>query len=152
MDETPGSGPQTGSQSEGPTPEPYETVALVRWDGPWPEDDPDADYKRHVAEHRLVNPMDTVRGLAEALDIPVGALVQHILARWATSGSSALMELGSETVIHMRRIITEAETEGTDGARLEAYRALRGLVSWLAHPLDHPEVYDPPNRPSTATD
>ncbi len=152
MEDTTGSGAGDGPEPVTPSPDPYETVPLVRWDGPWPDDDPDSDYKRQVADHRLLDPMDTVRGLAEALDIPVGAVVQHILARWATAGSSALMELGSESVNRMRRIFAEAETEGTDDARLAAYGALLGMVSWLSHPLDHPEVYDPAVRPSTQTD
>ncbi len=39
-------------------------------------------------------------------------------------------------------ICDEAERAGTDDARLEAYRQLQGLVSWLQVPLDHPDVYD----------
>ncbi len=142
MVDKPEAAPRDEAVPPAPSPVPYETVPLVRWNGPWPADDPDADYKQQVADHRLVDPMVTVRGLAEALDIPVGAVVQHILARWATSGGSALMELGSETVSQMHRILAHAEAEGTDAARLEAYSALRGLISWLNHPLDHPEVYD----------
>ncbi len=131
---------------------PYETVPLVRWSGPWPAEDPDADYKQQVADHRLIDPMETVRGLATALDIPVGAVVHHILARWATAGSSGLLEIGSETVSLMRRIVDEAEARGTDSARLDAYSSLAGIISWLNHPLEHPEVYDLEPSPKSTPD
>ena len=39
-------------------------------------------------------------------------------------------------------ICDDAERCGTDEARLDAYRQLQGLISWLQFPLDHPDVYD----------
>ena len=34
------------------------------------------------------------------------------------------------------------EAAGDDAARLAAYHQLRQMLSWLQHPLDHPEVYE----------
>lgn len=113
-------------------------VRLIRWRGPWPDDDPDANFKTDVAIHADADPLVTLRGLAEALDIPVGALARYVLAKWATGGSEGLLELGPSTVARMRAMIDEAEAAGTDDARLAAYDVLRQQVSWLATGLDEP--------------
>ena len=68
-------------------------VRLERWRGPWPDDDPDANFKREVALYALVDPLVTLRTLGENLAIPVGALCRYVLGRWATGGSGALLEL-----------------------------------------------------------
>jgi hypothetical protein len=39
----------------------------------------------------------------------------------------------------MDELVQKAETAGTDAARLEAYRALRAIISWLKVPLDDPD-------------
>jgi hypothetical protein len=39
-------------------------------------------------------------------------------------------------------VCTDAETAGTDEARLGAYHQLRQMLSWLHYPLERPEVYD----------
>jgi hypothetical protein len=44
-------------------------------------------------------------------------------------------------VERLREPVRRAEAEGTDEARLVAYRELAGMLSWLAAPLDDPEVY-----------
>ena len=41
------------------------------------------------------------------------------------------MELGPRVVKQMAAIVAEAEESGEDRARLEAYRKLSGVVSWL---------------------
>ena len=38
----------------------------------------------------------------------------------------------------MDEIVRKAEDTGTDAARLDAYRALAGIVSWLRVPLEDP--------------
>ena len=81
--------------------------------------------------------------LARALDVPVGALCHYVLAKWATQGSGGLLELGPTMTRRLGRICDDAELAGTDAARLEAFRQLQGLISWLQFPLDHPEVYEP---------
>ena len=42
----------------------------------------------------------------------------------------------------LHTVCTEAEAADTDAARLAAYDQLRQMISWLHHPLQHPEVYD----------
>ena len=118
-------------------------IELEGWHGPWSDDDPDANFKSDVALYSRVDPLTTIRTLAGALDIPVGALCHYVLAKWATQGSGGLLELGPTMTRRLGRICDDAELAGTDEASLEAFRQLQGLISWLQFPLDHPEVYEP---------
>jgi Family of unknown function (DUF6027) len=117
-------------------------VHLEPWTGPWPDDDKDANLKADVALYAKVDPLRTVRGLAESTDIPEGAIVRWVLARWASEGASGLLELGPTMTRRLRDVCTAAEQADSDDARLAAYHQLRQMISWLNHPLDHPEVYD----------
>lgn len=117
-------------------------ISLDPWTGPWPDDDKDANLKADVALYSRVDPLRTVRGLSESTDIPVGAIVRWVLARWASEGSGGLLELGPTLTRRLKAVYVEAEETGTDEARLAAYHQLRQMISWLHHPLDHPEVYD----------
>ncbi len=66
------------------------------------------------------------------------SLARFVLARYCTSGSDALLEMGPRVVRQMDDVVQRAEAAGTDAARLEAYRALKAIVSWLLVPLgDH---------------
>ncbi|HIF11909.1 MAG TPA: hypothetical protein EYQ82_02605 [Dehalococcoidia bacterium] len=69
----------------------------------------------------------------------MGALARFILARYAASGSEALMEIGPRVLGQMDEIIHKAEEEATDNARLEAYQSLTGVISWLNIPLTDPD-------------
>jgi hypothetical protein len=111
-------------------------VRLERWDGDWPSDDPFAGLKADVAGYGHLDALATLRGLSDASGVPVGALVRYVLARWASGGNEAILELGVSGVDHLARIIGEAEEAGTDAARLGAYLAVRELVSWLRAGLD----------------
>jgi len=126
-----------------------QTVQLVGWTGPWAADDPDANFKAEVARYAPVDPLATIQGLSRSLDVPVGALCHYVLARWATEGSAALLEVGPTMVRRLAAVCADAEAAGTDDARLEAYHRLRGITSWLQFPLDHPEVYDGGDAPPT---
>ena len=117
-------------------------VHLEPWTGPWPADDKDANLKADVALYSKVDPLRTVRGLSESTNIPEGAIVRWVLARWASEGASGLLELGPTMTRRLHAVCTEAEASGTDEQRLAAYHQLRQMISWLNHPLDHPEVYD----------
>jgi hypothetical protein len=110
-------------------------VNLVGWDGPWDPDDPDANFKADVALYSHVRPMTTISRLAEALDIPEGAIVHYVLAKWASAGSGGLLELGPSMVHRLWAPIEEAEETDTDESRLEAYEQLRQMLSWLRLPL-----------------
>jgi hypothetical protein len=119
-----------------------ETITLEGWRGPWPDDDKDANLKADIALYAHVDPLRTVRGLSESIDVPVGAIVHYVLARWASEGASGLLEIGPTMSRRLLGVCTDAESQGTDTARLAAYEQLRQMISWLNYPLDHPEVYD----------
>src|ERR1700730_1368329 len=99
-------------------------VRLDAWTGPWADDDPDANFKSDVALYSLTDPLQTIRGLSENLDVPVGALCRYVLAKWAAGGSGGLLELGPTMARRLQAVCAEAEAEGTDTARLAAYRQL----------------------------
>ena len=121
-----------------------EVVRLERYEGPWEPDDPDANFKAEVADYGRLDPLQTLRGLGAHTGIPVGALARYVLARFATTGSGGLLELGPAMVERLREPVRKAEAEGTDEARLAAYRELAALLRWLGAPLDDPELYPGP--------
>ncbi|MDX1620675.1 MAG: DUF6027 family protein [Nitriliruptorales bacterium] len=114
-------------------------VRLERWSEPIDPADPDANFKAEVAAYTQLDPLRTIENVASNLDLPVGAVVRYVLARWATGGSEGLLELGTSAVDRMREAIDRAETAGTDLAKLEAYEILKQQVGWLHHGLEHPE-------------
>ena len=114
-------------------------IRLVRSVPPWPDDDPDANFKVAVAAYAQADPLATVRRLCANLGLPVGAVVRYVLAKWATGGSEAMLELGPSTVERMRAAVADAEQAGTDEARLAAYEQLAVMVGWLGHGLDDPD-------------
>jgi hypothetical protein len=111
------------------------TVEVVGWNGTWPDNDPDANFKADVALYSHVDPMSTIGNLAAAMDIPEGALVQYVLAKWATAGSGGLLDLGPSMVHQLWAVIERAEAGDTDAGRLEGYEQLRQMISWLRVPL-----------------
>jgi hypothetical protein len=113
-------------------------ILLERYEGTWPADDPDAGFRQLVAEYSRIDPLPTLETLARNKAIPLGALVRFVLARYCTSGSDALLEMGPRVVRQMDVIVKRAEAADTDAARLEAYRALKSIVSWLLVPLEDP--------------
>ena len=119
-----------------------ETITLEGWRGPWPDDDKDANLKADIALYAHVDPLRTVRGLSDSINVPVGAIVHYVLARWASEGASGLLELGPTFSKRLNAVCVTAATFGSDAARLAAYEQLRQMISWLNYPLEHPEVYD----------
>ena len=117
-------------------------VRLEPYEGPWADDDPDANFKAEVALYARVDPLTTVRNLSRSLGVPEGALVRYVLARWATGGSGGLLELGPSMVHRLWAVVEQAEEAGTDEARLAAYEQLRQMVSWLRLPLVERAGYD----------
>ena len=114
-------------------------LELEQYTGTWPDDDPDAGFRSMVAELSAIDPMPTLETLGRNKQIPVGALARFILARYAASGSEALMEIGPRVARQMDELVQKAEAQGTDDARLEAYRSLAAIVSWLNIPLNDPD-------------
>jgi hypothetical protein len=114
------------------------TITLEPYRGHWPPDDPDAGFRQLVAEYSAIDPLPTLEELGRRKAIPVGALAAFVLARYCASGSEALLYAGPVVVRQMEEIVRKAEAAGTDAARLDAYRALAAIVSWLGVPLEDP--------------
>ena len=121
--------------------DPAPTVTLEPWFGPWAPEDPDANFKTDVALYSTLDPLVTLTQLSRNVGIPLGALVRYVLAKYATAGSGAALELGPTATARLAAFVDEAETEGTDEARLRAYDGLRSYISWLRIPFDRPESY-----------
>jgi len=119
-----------------------DVVKLERWTGPWQPQDPDANFKADVALYAHLEPMATVRRLALAMDIPEGAIVRYVLAKYATGGSGSLLELGPTMIKRLWEPIEGAEEADTDHARLAAYQQLRQMLSWLRLPLEDDSIYE----------
>lgn len=116
-------------------------VQLEAWTGPWADDDPDANFKSDIATYSHVDPLSTIRNLAENIDVPVGAVVRYVLARWATEGSGGLLELGPHMARRLGAVCENADAADTDEARLAAYAQLRDMIRWLNLPLDEEAGY-----------
>lgn len=112
-----------------------ETLRLEPWEGSWEPDDPNANYKAEISLYAKVDPLQTLRGLSEGTGIPVGAIARYVLARYATLGSGGLLELGPVMVERLWSVVQRAEADGTDEARLSAYRELSEILTWLRLPL-----------------
>jgi len=141
------------SDAQGPPPprrHGAETITLEAWTGPWADDDPDANYKADIALYAGQDPLATLRPLSAAIGVPVGAIVRYVLARYATSGSGGLLELGPSMVHRLWEPVGRAEADGTDGARLAAYHQLRQMLSWLRLPLVEDAGY--PSSPPSGDD
>jgi Family of unknown function (DUF6027) len=115
------------------------SVELTPWTGPWADDDRDANFKADVALYAHVDPMSTIENLAAAMDLPEGAIVWYVLAKWASAGSGGLLELGPSMVNRLWEPVEQAESTGTDSARVDAYQQLRQMLAWLRLPLSNPD-------------
>jgi hypothetical protein len=111
-------------------------INVEPWDGSWPDDDKDANFKSDLVLYAQSDPLATLVQLGANLGIPVGGLVHYVLARWASAGSAALLEVGPSMIHRMWEQVEKAETAGTDEARLAAYDALKQMLSWLRIPLE----------------
>jgi len=118
-----------------------QVVRLESWDGPWSPDDPDANFKADIALYSRHDPMMTIRGLSASIGVSEGAIVRYVLAKYATSGSGGLLEVGPSMTHRLWQPVEVAEATGTDAARLAAYDQLRQMISWLRFPLVDESVY-----------
>lgn len=75
--------------------------------------------------------MPTLTGLADFTGIPEGALARYVLAKWASAGNEALLQIGPTMIERLWQIVAAAEDTGEDAARMDAYHTLRGMLSWL---------------------
>ena len=85
-----------------------------------PDPDPHSDFRRAVAGSRLVDPLPTFRGLAEATGVPVDDLVHHALVRWASAGAEALLFIGPDVL-----------GELVAARRARDWDKVAGIVDWL---------------------
>ncbi|SVD18914.1 uncharacterized protein METZ01_LOCUS371768 [marine metagenome] len=100
--------------------------------------DKDNNFKNDVALYTQEDPLPTVKRLSQNLEIPIGSVVRYILCKWAMSGSESLLDLGPDMVRKISDIFEDAESDGTDEARLEAYNSVKAIMSWMKVPLDNP--------------
>ena len=110
-------------------------MQLPRYEGPWDDTDPDANFKAQVAEYTRNDPWPTIQTLSRNTGIPAESLVRYILVRWTAEGSEALLALGPRLVEQLWAITQDAEDAGSDEARLAAFTKLRQMLSWLRVPL-----------------
>ena len=106
-------------------------MELTPYRDTWSADDRHANFKAEVACYSVADPMPTLQNLSAGSGIPVGSLIRYILVKWAASGSEALMTMGPIVFEQMREHIQRAEEDGGDEAKLQAYAALKAMVSWL---------------------
>ena len=60
-------------------------LVLGPYRGSRPPDDPDANFRREVAEYSRIDPLPTLEALGADKGIPVGALARFVLARYCTA-------------------------------------------------------------------
>ena len=53
------------------------SIELIPWTGPWPDDDPDTNFKKDVALYSKLDPLETIEALSKGTGIPVGAIVRY---------------------------------------------------------------------------
>ena len=116
-------------------------IRLSKWRGPWEDDDPDANFKQEIADYSRLDPLVTIKGMSDGIDVPVGAVVRYVLARWATGGSAGLLEIGPEMIDRLMAPMLEAEEAATDVARLAAYDQVHQILGWLKAPLESDAYY-----------
>ena len=97
----------------------------------WDAQDPHANFKADVAHYTIVDPLPTLEGLSRATGVPVPCLVRYVLVKYAASNAEALMAMGPLVLRQMLDRIDAAESAGTTEARLQAYEALKQIISWL---------------------
>ena len=97
----------------------------------WRSDDRHANFKAEVACYTVADPLPTLENPSKGTGIPVGCLIRYVLVKWATSGSEALMAMDPIVFRQMKEHVKRAEEDGSDGAKLKAYAALKSMIEWL---------------------
>ena len=122
------------------------TLTLEPFAGPWPDDDPHANFKQEVATVGLADPLPTFTALSAETGIPVGALVRYVMATWAAEGSEALLAVGPRVVQRLAGYAADVRVATDDATRDAALDRLLGLVDWLALPLAAADPGPPTTR------
>ena len=112
------------------------SIELIRWTGPWSDDDPDAQLQGGCgAVHDARSARDaasTQRGNRD----PCRSARSLRAGGWASAGSESLLNAGPSIIERMWATFSEAEQTDTSEARLAAYEVVRQMVAWLRAPLD----------------
>ncbi len=111
--------------------DPELTLQLYAYTDLWPEDDPHANFKAEVSTYTVADPLPTLQNLSRATGVPVPCLVRYVLVKYAASGADALLNMTPIVLQQMEQHIQQAEAADSDQARLNAYNALRQMVTWL---------------------
>jgi hypothetical protein len=106
-------------------------LELYPYTDTWEPADPHANFKGEVAQYTLADPLVTLNGLSEATGVPVGCLARYVLVKYAASGADMALATGPLVLRQMEDQIEKAEIADTDAARLQAYKALKQMISWL---------------------
>ena len=93
--------------------------------------DPHANFKAEVACYTAADPMPALEHLSQLTGIPVATLIRYILVKYSASGSEAVLTMGPVVFKQMQDHVSRAEAEGSDEARLKAYKALKEMIAWL---------------------
>jgi len=94
-------------------------------------EDPHASFKAEVACYTAADPMPALENLSRLTGIPETTLIRYILVKYTASGSEAVLSMGPVVFKQMQDHVSRAEAEGSDEARLKAYRALKEMIAWL---------------------
>jgi hypothetical protein len=93
--------------------------------------DPHANFRAEVECYTAADPMPTIANLSALTGVPEDKLIRYVLVKYAASSADALLSLDPIVFRQMKDQVAMAEAEGTDEARLRAYRALKEIIGWL---------------------
>jgi len=113
-------------------------MELYPYTDTWEPTDRHANFKADVAHYTRLDPLPTLEGLSATTGVPVPCLARYVLVKYAVSNAEALLAMGPLVLHQMEGHIARAEAADTDAARLEAYAALKAIVSWLRAGMDDP--------------
>ena len=95
---------------------------------------PHANFRAEVDQYAVADPMPAIQNLSAITGVPVDRLIRYVLVKYAASAPDALLSLDPIVFRQMREHVARAEAEGSAEARLRAYEALKGMISWLGLP------------------